>query len=46
MGFLCGGYWSMGLSMQFVYGGMCGSMVWVLQVSLSYGSFGDLRVEV
>ena len=36
----------MGFEYAIFYGGVGGSIVWVLQVGLSYGSFGELRVEV
>ena len=36
----------MGLRLWFFYGVVGSSIVWVLQVGLSYGSFGGFRVEV
>ena len=32
--------------MVFFYGCVGSSLVWVLQVGFSYGSFGEFRVEV
>ena len=36
----------MGLRLGLFYGGVGSSMAWVLQVSLTLRSFGELRVEV
>ena len=43
--FFYGGAGLWGLGCSFFYGGVGSSIVWVLQVGLSYGSFGGFRVE-